>query len=43
VENIPMDREILRKWLEAGYIEDRLLYPTHKGTPQGGIKTPPTQ
>jgi RNA-directed DNA polymerase len=40
IDNIPMDREILRKWLEAGFIEDRLLYPTHKGTPQGGIISP---
>jgi len=38
--NIPMDREILRKWLEAGYIEDGILYPSHKGTPQGGIISP---
>ena len=37
---IPMDREILRKWLEAGYVEDGHLYPTHKGTPQGGIISP---
>jgi RNA-directed DNA polymerase len=40
VENIPMDREILRKWLEAGYVEDGITYPTHKGTPQGGIVSP---
>jgi len=38
--NIPMDREVLRKWLEAGYIEDGRLYPTRKGTPQGGIISP---
>jgi RNA-directed DNA polymerase len=38
--NIPMDREVLRKWLKAGYIEDGILYPSHKGTPQGGIMTP---
>jgi RNA-directed DNA polymerase len=40
VANIPMDREILRKWLEAGYVEKGHLYPTHKGTPQGGIISP---
>ena len=38
--NIPMDREVLRKWLKAGYIEDGILYPSHKGTPQGGIISP---
>lgn len=40
LENIPMDREVLRKWLEAGYMEDGILYPSHKGTPQGGIASP---
>lgn len=38
--NIPMDREVLRKWLKAGYIEDQKLYPTSAGTPQGGIASP---
>ncbi len=38
--HIPMDREVLRKWLGAGYVEDGLRYPTRKGTPQGGIISP---
>lgn len=36
-QHIPMDQEVLRKWLRAGYVEDNRLYPTRKGTPQGGI------
>jgi len=40
LENIPMDKGILRKWLEAGYVEKGRLYPTRKGTPQGGIISP---
>lgn len=32
-----MDQDVLRKWLKAGYVEDNRLYPTRKGTPQGGI------
>jgi RNA-directed DNA polymerase len=40
LENIPMDKEVLRKWLESGYVEDGRLYPTRKGTPQGGIISP---
>ncbi len=36
LDNIPMDLEVLRKWLQAGYIEDGKLYPTPKGAPQGG-------
>ena len=40
LDNIPMNRTILRKWLKAGYMEDKRLYPTTKGTPQGGIISP---
>lgn len=38
--NIPMDKEILSKWLKAGYIEGGELYATNEGTPQGGIISP---
>ena len=38
--NIPMNKAILHKWLTAGYMEDNRLYPTEKGTPQGGIASP---
>jgi RNA-directed DNA polymerase len=40
LEHIPMDRFMLRKWLKAGYFEERTLYPTKAGTPQGGIISP---
>jgi RNA-directed DNA polymerase len=40
--NIPMDQRVLRKWLAAGYMEEGTLYPTARGTPQGGIPTPAT-
>ena len=40
LKNIPMDKTILRKWLEAGYIESNIKYPTLKGAPQGGIISP---
>lgn len=40
LENIPMDKQILRKWLKAGYIEGKNLHSTKKGTPQGGIISP---
>ena len=40
LSNIPMDKEILQKWLKAGFIEQRTLYPTEVGTPQGGIISP---
>ena len=40
VTNVPTDTVILQKWLKAGYIEDRQLFPTNAGTPQGGIISP---
>ena len=38
--NIPMDKTILKKWLKAGFISDRILNPTEEGVPQGGIASP---
>jgi RNA-directed DNA polymerase len=38
--HIPMDKAILRKWLKAGYLDRRRLYPTTAGTPQGGPISP---
>jgi RNA-directed DNA polymerase len=40
ISHVPMDEEILRKWLKAGYIETGRLFPTDAGTPQGGIISP---
>jgi len=40
LENIPMDKTILRMWLKAGYVENGIMYPSRKGTPQGGIISP---
>jgi RNA-directed DNA polymerase len=38
--HVPMDKPMLRKWLKAGYVESRELFPTEAGTPQGGIISP---
>jgi len=35
LNNIPMDKEILNKWLKCGYIETKKLFQTNRGTPQG--------
>jgi RNA-directed DNA polymerase len=40
LKNIPMDKTILSKWLNAGFMEDGRIFPTTKGTPQGGIASP---
>jgi RNA-directed DNA polymerase len=39
-QHILMDVNVLRKWLSAGYVEHRTLFPTEAGTPQGGIISP---
>ena len=36
LEHIPMDREMLRRFLKCGYIEQGRFYPTVRGIPQGG-------
>ncbi|EJQ8147184.1 group II intron reverse transcriptase/maturase [Salmonella enterica subsp. enterica serovar Newport] len=40
LDNVLMDRKILHKWLKAGYVANRQLFPTEAGTPQGGIISP---
>jgi RNA-directed DNA polymerase len=35
-----MDKIVLRKWLQAGFIDQGVLFPTEAGTPQGGIASP---
>jgi len=40
LRNIPMDKAVLRRWLEAGYIETDTLFATEAGTPQGGVISP---
>jgi RNA-directed DNA polymerase len=40
LKNITMDKRMLRQWLKAGYRENGQLFPTHEGTPQGGIISP---
>jgi RNA-directed DNA polymerase len=40
LDHISTDKEVLRKWLKAGFMENRTLFPTEAGTPQGGIISP---
>lgn len=37
---IPMEKDMLRKWLKAGYMEKTVLHATEEGTPQGGVISP---
>ncbi len=40
IDNIPVDKTILQKWLKAGFVYQKQLFPTEAGTPQGGIISP---
>ncbi|MDP2845199.1 MAG: reverse transcriptase N-terminal domain-containing protein, partial [Candidatus Methanoperedens sp.] len=40
IDNIPMDKSVLKQFLKAGYIFERQLFPTEAGTPHGGIISP---
>jgi len=40
LKHIPINKTILNKWLTAGHIEKKRLFPTEKGTPQGGTISP---
>jgi RNA-directed DNA polymerase len=37
IDNIPIDKVMLKEWLKSGYIESGKKYNTSSGTPQGGI------
>lgn len=40
MNNVPMDKIMLHKWLKAGFMDKGQLFPTEEGTPQGGIISP---
>ncbi|GHU51491.1 group II intron reverse transcriptase/maturase [Spirochaetia bacterium] len=40
LEQTPMDKQILKEFLKAGYVYEKQLFPTERGTPQGGIISP---
>ncbi|MBP9777727.1 MAG: group II intron reverse transcriptase/maturase [Rickettsiaceae bacterium] len=40
LNNVPLDKQILRQWLKAGYLEKLEWFDSGSGTPQGGIISP---
>jgi len=40
LRQVPMDRQMLGKWLKAGFLEKHAWFATTEGTPQGGIISP---
>ncbi|QPO18769.1 group II intron reverse transcriptase/maturase [Pseudomonas sp. Y39-6] len=40
LRHVPMDRDVLSKWLRAGIVHKGTLQGTSEGTPQGGVISP---
>ena len=40
LHHVPMDKNMLRKWLKAGYVDHDVLHPTEEGAAQGGPLSP---
>jgi len=40
LENVCLDKKILKQWLKCGFLENNKLFPTNAGTPQGGVISP---
>jgi RNA-directed DNA polymerase len=40
LSNIQMDKNLLEKWLKAGFVFQDTLFLTEEGTPQGGVISP---
>jgi RNA-directed DNA polymerase len=38
--HVPIDKQLLKAWLKAGYWEKEQSFPTAAGTPQGGLISP---
>jgi len=36
LENVPMDRRIIKQFLKSGFVHNGKLFPTNTGSPQGG-------
>lgn len=36
MENIPMDKRVMKQFLKSGFIYEGTLFPTEEGSPQGG-------
>jgi RNA-directed DNA polymerase len=40
LDNIPMDKYLLKQWLKSGYVENQQLHATLDGVSQGGVISP---
>lgn len=37
INNVTMDKKVLREFIKSGFVFEDRLYPTNEGTPQGGL------
>lgn len=40
LDNIPMNKKVLKQWLKTGYVEKKQRFDSTKGTPQGSVISP---
>jgi RNA-directed DNA polymerase len=40
LKTFPTLRRLIKKWLQAGVMDGKTMFPTRKGTPQGGVISP---
>ena len=40
LKHVMMDKDVLREWLKAGFIENNVFHNTEEGCPQGGLASP---
>lgn len=40
INNIPVEKRLLEKWLKSGLMEQGIFHPSQSGAPQGGILSP---
>lgn len=40
LDNIPMDKKVLKQFIKAGFVFKDRLFPSEKGSPQGGVISP---
>ena len=40
IDNIPMDKHVLKEFIKAGFVFQGQMFPSERGSPQGGVISP---
>lgn len=40
MDNIPMDKHVLKEFIKAGFVFQGQMFPSERGSPQGGVISP---